>query len=47
MPLEPGLSAQVELTVTDGDTAIALRSGSVPAPTGTDYSRLDDRQTPR
>lgn len=30
MPLEPGLSAQVELTVTDGDTAIALRSGSVP-----------------
>ena len=30
MPLEPGLSAQVEITVTDADTAIAMRSGSVP-----------------
>jgi fluoroacetyl-CoA thioesterase len=27
---EPGLSAEVELTVSDADTAIALRSGSVP-----------------
>lgn len=30
MPPEPGLSALVELTVTDADTAIAMRSGSVP-----------------
>jgi fluoroacetyl-CoA thioesterase len=30
MPLEPGLSAQVRHTVTDDDTAIALRSGDVP-----------------
>jgi fluoroacetyl-CoA thioesterase len=27
---EPGLSAEVELTVSDADTAIALHSGSVP-----------------
>jgi fluoroacetyl-CoA thioesterase len=27
---KPGLSAKVELVVTDDDTAIALRSGSVP-----------------
>lgn len=30
MPIEPGLSAHVALTVEDGDTAIALRSGDVP-----------------
>lgn len=30
MPPEPGLSAQVEITVTDADTAVAMRSGSVP-----------------
>ena len=30
MPLEPGLSAQVEITVTEADTALAMRSGSVP-----------------
>lgn len=30
MPLEAGLAALVTLTVTDADTAIALRSGSVP-----------------
>ena len=30
MPVEPGLSAEVELTVTEADTAIALRSGDVP-----------------
>lgn len=30
MPIEPGLSAHVELTVEEGDTAIALRSGDVP-----------------
>jgi fluoroacetyl-CoA thioesterase len=30
MPAEAGLSATVELTVTDADTAIALRSGDVP-----------------
>ena len=30
MPVEPGLSAEVELTVADGDTAVALRSGEVP-----------------
>lgn len=29
MPIEPGLSAQVELTVEDADTAAALRSGDV------------------
>jgi len=27
---EPGLSAEVELVVTDEDTAIAIRSGEVP-----------------
>lgn len=30
MPLEPGLTAQVDLVVTHADTAIAVRSGSVP-----------------
>jgi predicted thioesterase len=30
MPLQPGLSARVELTVTDADTAQALGSGDVP-----------------
>lgn len=30
MPLEPGLTGHVELTVTDSDTAIAARSGDVP-----------------
>lgn len=30
MPVKPGLSADVELVVTDADTAIALRSGEVP-----------------
>jgi predicted thioesterase len=30
VPPEPGLSAQVEITVTDADTAVAMRSGSVP-----------------
>ena len=30
MPVEPGLSAEVELVVTDADTAVALRSGEVP-----------------
>lgn len=30
MPVHPGLSADVELTVTEADTAIALRSGEVP-----------------
>ena len=30
MPLHPGLSAEVSLTVTDADTAIAIGSGSVP-----------------
>lgn len=30
MPLEPGLSASIDLTVTDDDTAIALHSGDVP-----------------
>jgi predicted thioesterase len=29
VPLEPGLSALADLTVTDADTAIAMRSGSV------------------
>ena len=28
--MKPGLSAEVELEVTDADTAIALKSGSVP-----------------
>ena len=30
MPLEPGSSASIDLIVGDGDTAIAMRSGSVP-----------------
>lgn len=30
MPVEPGLSAEVDLVVTDDDTAVALRSGEVP-----------------
>ena len=30
MPLRPGLSATVSMTVTDDDTALALRSGDVP-----------------
>ncbi len=30
MPLETGLSAEVNLTVTDADTSIAFNSGSVP-----------------
>jgi len=30
MPLRPGLSATASMTVTDDDTAIALRSGDVP-----------------
>jgi fluoroacetyl-CoA thioesterase len=30
VPLEPGLSAQVDLVVGDADTAIAMKSGSVP-----------------
>jgi fluoroacetyl-CoA thioesterase len=30
MPVKPGLSAEVELTVDDADTAIAFRSGEVP-----------------
>ncbi len=30
MPLQPGLAARVELTVTDADTAQALGSGDVP-----------------
>jgi predicted thioesterase len=30
MPLQPGLSARVELTVTDADTAQAFGSGDVP-----------------
>jgi fluoroacetyl-CoA thioesterase len=29
VPLKPGLSAEIELTVTDDDTAIAVHSGSV------------------
>jgi predicted thioesterase len=29
VPVEPGLSAQVELTVGEGDTAVALRTGDV------------------
>ena len=30
MPVEPGLTAEVELVVTDADTAVALHSGEVP-----------------
>ena len=30
MPLEPGSSASVDLTVGDDDTAIAMKSGAVP-----------------
>ncbi len=30
VPIRPGLSATVELTVSDSDTAIAFRSGDVP-----------------
>ena len=30
MPLHPGLSAEVALTVTDADTALAIGSGTVP-----------------
>ena len=30
MSVEPGLTAEVELVVGDGDTAVALRSGEVP-----------------
>jgi predicted thioesterase len=30
MPLRPGLSAAVELLVTDDDTALALKTGDVP-----------------
>lgn len=30
VPVRPGLSAEVELMVSDADTAISLRSGSVP-----------------
>jgi fluoroacetyl-CoA thioesterase len=30
VPLKPGLTAAVELVVTEADTAIAMRSGSVP-----------------
>ena len=30
MPIKPGLSAAAELVVSDADTAIAMRSGSVP-----------------
>ena len=30
MPLRPGLSAAVELVVTDSDTALALKTGDVP-----------------
>ena len=29
MPVEPGLSGEVELTVGDGDTALAMHSGEV------------------
>jgi fluoroacetyl-CoA thioesterase len=29
VPVEPGLSAQVELTVAEADTAVALRTGDV------------------
>jgi fluoroacetyl-CoA thioesterase len=30
VPVKPGLSAEAELTVSDADTAIAMRSGEVP-----------------
>jgi len=30
VPLHPGLSAEVQLTVSDADTAVALGSGTVP-----------------
>ena len=30
MPLEPGLTAAVSLSVGEGDTAVAMRSGEVP-----------------
>jgi fluoroacetyl-CoA thioesterase len=30
VPVKPGLSASVELIVSDADTAVAMRSGSVP-----------------
>lgn len=30
MPVEPGLTGEVELTVGEGDTAVALHSGEVP-----------------
>ena len=30
MPLQPGLSHRIELTVSDADTAVAMRSGDVP-----------------
>lgn len=30
MPVEPGLSAEVELVVGEADTAVAMRSGEVP-----------------
>ena len=30
MPVEPGLSAEIDLTVGEADTALALRSGDVP-----------------
>lgn len=30
MPLQPGLSARIELVVSDADTALALKSGDVP-----------------
>lgn len=30
MPLHPGLSAEVQLTVTEADTALAIGSGTVP-----------------
>ena len=30
MPVEPGLTGEVELTVGEDDTAVALRSGEVP-----------------
>ncbi len=30
MPLQPGLSHRLELTVTEADTALAVRSGDVP-----------------
>jgi fluoroacetyl-CoA thioesterase len=30
VPVEPGLTAEVELVVTDADTAVALHSGEVP-----------------